>query len=94
MSIKSFRHNCLKRLFTHGTSRGISPDMTKRLLARLEALDTARELADLNIKSYRLHQWKGDRTIWSIDVSGAWRILFRWDEEGRFAYDVDLEQPH
>jgi plasmid maintenance system killer protein len=32
--------------------------------------------------------------LWSVDVNGPWRILFKWDAEHGMAYDVDLDQPH
>ncbi len=47
----------------------------------------------MDIPEFRLHQHKGDRKgIWSVDVSGNYRIFFKF-EDG-YAYDVDLGDPH
>jgi proteic killer suppression protein len=44
---------------------------------------------ELNVPGYRLHQLKGNQKgIWSITISGNWRITFRFDGAG--ANDVDL----
>jgi hypothetical protein len=48
---------------------------------------------ELNVPGYRLHQLKGNQKgIWSITISGNWRITFRFDEAG--ANDVDLIDYH
>ena len=42
---------------------------------------------------YRLHPLKGDMAgLWSISVSGNWRVVFRF--EGNEAVDVDLVDYH
>ncbi len=47
----------------------------------------------LDLPGYRLHQLKGDKKgIWSITVSGNWRITFRFDDGS--AHDVDLIDYH
>ena len=60
---------------------------------QLAALDTARNIDDLNLPGYRLHSLKGNRKgIWSITVSGNWRITFEFDEGN--AYIVNYEDYH
>ena len=42
---------------------------------------------------YRLHPLKGERRgLWSVRVSGNWRVVFRF--EGMEAVDVDLIDYH
>ncbi len=42
---------------------------------------------------YRLHALKGDRKgVWSITISGNWRIVFRFVDGD--AFDVDLTDYH
>jgi proteic killer suppression protein len=90
----SFRHKGLRDLFLKGQSAGVRPDLRKRSLARLDALDAATELRQLNLPGFRLHSLKGEQAgRWAIDVSGPWRITFGWSEDGD-AYRVDLEQYH
>ncbi|MGH8602978.1 MAG: type II toxin-antitoxin system RelE/ParE family toxin [Gammaproteobacteria bacterium] len=47
----------------------------------------------MGLPGFRLHPLKGDlKGLWSVSVSGNWRIIFRF-EEGH-AYDVDLVDYH
>jgi toxin HigB-1 len=92
--IRSFRHKGLRDLFLTGRSAGVRPDLGKRCLARLDALDAATELRQLDLPGFRLHPLKGDQAgRWAIDVSGPWRITFEWSATGD-AQRVDLEQYH
>lgn len=90
--IKTFRHKGLAKLWNKGKASDVPAELRKRILERLNALDSARSLHDLRVPQYRLHEWKGSPGLWSIDVSGQWRILFRFKDGD--AYDVDLQQPH
>lgn len=92
--IRSFRHKRLRDLLLTGRSAGVRPDLRKRCLSRLDALDAATELRQLDVPGFRLHALKGDRAGRSaVTVSGPWRITFEWSEDGH-AYGVDLEQYH
>ena len=55
----------------------------------LAILDSAKELGDLNVPAFRLHKLKRPPLdgCYSIDVSGNYRIVFRF-ENGN-ARDVD-----
>jgi proteic killer suppression protein len=91
--IKSWKHAELKTLFETGKARRIDTKLQKRCIARLTALDSAKDLRDLyGMSGYELHKWSGYDTKWSISVSGHWRITFDWIKGE--AYNVDLEQPH
>jgi len=47
----------------------------------------------MDFPGWRLHSLKGDRArLWSVRVSGNWRIVFRFD--GSEAVDVDLIDYH
>jgi proteic killer suppression protein len=59
--IKSFKHKGLRRYYETGSTRGIQAKHAKRLRMQLAALDTAVEIADLDIPGYGLHPLKGDR---------------------------------
>ena len=60
---------------------------------QLAALDSALTIEDLDILGYRLHQPKGDRKgIWSISVSGNWRITFEFTDGN--VYIVNYEDYH
>lgn len=91
--IKSFRSKVLAKVFLDGDSRDVPATLRKRVEQRLAVLDAATELRQLQTPSLRLHPWEPRSSgIWSIDVNGPWRIIFRWDNGD--AYEVDLVQPH
>ena len=70
--IRSFNNKRLKALFEDGITRGLPADLIERLTRRLDVLDAAAEIRDLNLPGFRLHQLKGDRKgTWSISVDSA-----------------------
>jgi toxin HigB-1 len=57
---------------------------------QLAALDTAYVIDDLNIPGYRLHPLKGNRAgIWSITVSGNWRLTFEFADGNVFILNYE-----
>lgn len=91
--IKTFKHKGLRLYFETGSTRGIQVKHAMRLRMQLTALNTAMEVSDLDIPGYKLHPLKGDRKgIWSITVSGNWRLTFEF-RDGH-AYLLDYEDYH
>lgn len=91
--IKSFKHKGLERLFTEGSAGGVQTNYAPRMRLILDALDAAEQIAELDVPGFRLHPLKGDkRNLWSIRVSGNWRITFSF-EEGN-AHMLNLEDYH
>ena len=91
--IVGFRHKGLKKFFESGDLRGIPAQHGARILRQLDVLDAAREVTDMDLPGWKLHQLKGARKgTWAVSVSGNWRITFRF--EAGDAYDVDLEDYH
>ncbi len=91
--IKSFKHKGLRRFYETGSARGIQAKHEKRLRMQLTALDTAKEINDLDIPGYKLHPLKGDRQgIWAITVNGNWRLTFEFSDGN--AYVLDYEDYH
>ena len=91
--IASFRHKGLQELFDSGRSARVPADMKKRIIVRLDALDAAKTLADLNRPGFRLHPLKGTAAgRYAIDVNGPWRLTFAWNDGTVSA--LDLEQYH
>jgi proteic killer suppression protein len=76
-----------------GNASRIAAKLRPRMALALSALDAAESPLELNIPGYRLHQLKGDQKgVWSIAMSGNWRITFRFEHGG--AHDVDLIDYH
>jgi proteic killer suppression protein len=90
--IKSFKHKGLAELFERGKSRKVRQDLQSRALRRLDSLDQAREIKDLNIPGFDFHGLHTKPKRYSIHVNGPWCITFEW--EGEDALRVDLEQYH
>ena len=90
--IKSFKHKGLAELFESGRSRRVRQDLQARCLARLDALDQAQTLQDINRPGFDFHTLRGLPKRYSLHVNGPWCITFEWDEGD--ALRVDLEQYH
>jgi len=90
--IQSFRHKGLKELFEMGSSRKVKEDLQSRALRRLDALNQAEDLSELNVPGFDFHPLRGKPQRYSLHVNGPWCITFEW-EQGQ-ALRVDLEQYH
>ncbi len=91
--IQSFRHKGLKLLYGRGDRRKVRADQADKIERILARLDQASEPGNMDLPGYRLHPLKGDLAgLWSVTVSGNWRIVFRFD--GGHAFDVDLIDYH
>lgn len=88
--IKSFKHKGLRRFFETGSTAGIQANHARRLRIQLTALDTAQVIEDLNLPGFRLHTLKGSRDgVWSISVSGNWRVTFEFVDGNAFLLDYE-----
>lgn len=66
---------------------------SRRLSMILDLLNHAVVAADMDFPGSRLHMLKGNLAgVWSVTVSGNWRITFRF-EDGN-AYIVDYQDYH
>lgn len=91
--IKSFRHKGLQKFFFDGTKKGIQAKHAEKLADILDQLNAASEIQDMNFPGSELHPLKGDlRGLWSVKISGNWRMIFRF-EKGE-ALDVDYVDYH
>ena len=91
--IKSFRHKGLKDFFETGSRRGLTSELATRVRVRLDVIDAAKTIADINLPGFRLHELKGRRAgTWSIRVTGNRRLTFKF-RDGH-AYDLELEDYH
>ena len=91
--IKTFRHRELKRLFQQGDPSKVRADQVSRIADVLAHMDRASQPSDLDLPGYRLHALKGDlKGMWSVALSGNWRIVFRFEDGD--AFDVDLVDYH
>ena len=91
--IRSFRHRGLKRLYERDDPSKVAANLANRIALALADLNDASSPRDIDMPGYRLHPLKGYmKGLWSISVSGNWRITFRFEDGD--VYDVDLVDYH
>lgn len=91
--IKSFKHKALRLFFINNQRRGLGRKDLARIRRILDRLDVVTSVVDMNLPGYGLHRLQGDRkNIWSVRVSGNWRITF--DFRDGDVFDVNLEDYH
>ena len=79
--IVSFTHKGLENFFYDGSKRGVQPRHASRLAIILDQLDAAHHVEDMRYPGSNLHQLKGQWAgYWSVNVSGNWRVMFRFEE--------------
>lgn len=94
MSIQSFKDKQLEKCWLLGACGKINTKLRLRLLNRLDYLDAAIEIEDLEFPpSNRLHSLKGKlKGYWAISISGAWRLIFQF--KNGHAYNVFYDNYH
>ena len=91
--ILSFAHKGLEQFFKTGRKSGIQAKHAKRLKLILGRLNASIAPEDMNLPGLYLHQLSGTRSdIWSVRVSGNWRVTFRFN--GEHAEIVNYEDYH
>lgn len=91
--IVSFNHKGLETFFKTGKTSGIQVKHSKRLTLILGRLNASTSPQDMNLPGLFLHQLVGSRSdIWSVRVSGNWRVTFRFN--GEHAEIVNYEDYH
>jgi len=91
--IKSFDHKSLERFFYDGDKRGIQPAHSQKIADILDRLDASVSIRDINYPGSNLHKLQGKlERLWSVKVSGNWRITFKFMEGN--AYVVEYRDYH
>ena len=91
--IRSFKHKGLEKYFLKGTKSGIQAKHAPRLKLILGRLSAATNPKDMDLPGLKLHELRGKKKgIWSVWVSGNWRITFRFI--GKDAELVEYEDYH
>ncbi|PLY14916.1 MAG: peptidase [Sedimenticola sp.] len=91
--ILSFKHKGLEKFFKTGKTSGIQVKHSNRLKLILGRLNASTSPNDMNLPGLFLHPLTGNRLdIWSVRVSGNWRVTFRFN--GEHAEIVNYEDYH
>jgi Plasmid maintenance system killer protein len=96
MQLVRFRHKGLRQLHDDGNAKAVPSAMTDKLRKLLLALETAEMLDQLDrFPGWKLHPLKGDlKGMWSLTVTGNWRLIFRYDEQTNTVSEIDLIDYH
>ena len=92
--IKTFSDRHTQEFYQKGSSRRFPPDISKRAMRKLEYINLATFLDDLQVPpSNRLHKLERERKgQYSISINDQWRICFRFIDGD--AYDVEFTDYH
>jgi toxin HigB-1 len=91
--IISFRNNALADLWSSGRSSKIDKRLHERVLLRLDRLNVAESVAEMNVPGFDFHPLRGfTPTRYTVHVNGPWCITFEFADGD--ATRVDLEQYH
>jgi proteic killer suppression protein len=92
--IKTFADKRTQELYVTGRSKRFPADVARRAARKLEYVDLAAQLEDLNVPpGNRLHALEGQRKgQYSISINAQWRICFTFMDGD--AYDVEICDYH
>lgn len=100
MQITGAKHKAIKALLASDTPRkvkGLDPKAAEKIHRQLSALQAAaniREVAD-SFPGWRVHELTPYRPgIWSLWVTGNYRLTFRLDAKAGTISEVDFEDYH
>jgi proteic killer suppression protein len=93
--IKSIKSKPLKVLWEKNDKSKLPSTQIKKIMFLLQIIDDLEEVPEdlKSLISFRPHPLKGDLLgYWSLDVSGNYRIIFRF--ENKNAFDLDYLDTH
>ncbi|MEA2884434.1 MAG: toxin HigB [Bradyrhizobium sp.] len=91
--IRTFRSRALADLFQSGKTAKIDQRMHRRIRVRLDTINEAAEIAEINLPGYNFHALSGFNPVrHSIHVNGPWCITLEY--RAGDAFNVDFEQYH
>jgi proteic killer suppression protein len=93
--IKSIKNKALKLLWEKNDESKLPSNQLKKIKVLLQVIDDLEHVPDdlKNLISLRPHPLKGNlEGFWSLDVTGNYRIIFRF--ENKNAFDVDYLDTH
>lgn len=93
--IKTFKHKGLKLLWEKDDGSKLPPMQLSKIMRILEIIDVLEKVPEdlMFFQSLRPHTLKGNlKGFWSLDVTGNYRIIFRFEEPD--AFDLDYLDTH
>lgn len=93
--IETIKSKALRLLWEKGDGSKLPPMQVKKIKLILQIIDDLEEVPEdlANLVSFRPHHLKGNlQGFWSLDVTGNYRIIFRF--ENKTAFDLDYLDTH
>jgi len=92
--IRSFADKATETLWVTGRLRRLPPEIARRALRKLSAVDAADRVEVLRVPpGNRLHSLTGDRAgQHAVRINDQWRVCFRFEDGD--AYDVQICDYH
>ncbi|WP_026632825.1 type II toxin-antitoxin system RelE/ParE family toxin [Dyadobacter alkalitolerans] len=95
--IVSIKHKGLKVFWTKGDKSKLPPNMMSKIERVMSIIDDLEVVPDdlQDLVFLRPHPLKGNlKDFWAMDISGNWRIIFKFDNQQGAAYDLDFIDYH
>jgi toxin HigB-1 len=91
--IKSIQHKGLRLFYEQEDASKLPAAHVNRIRTILTRLEFAKSLNDIGTPGSRLHPLSGNlKGFYAVNVSGNWRIIFRFDDGN--VHDVDYVDYH
>ena len=90
--LKRFRNKARAELWSSGSSRKIDSRLHERILRRLDRLDAATSVQQMDVPGFDYHSLHGKPRRYSVHVNGPWCLTFEFERGD--ALRVDLRQYH
>ena len=83
------------RLFAEGKRVKAFSGIARKAEMRLDQLDAATSLLDLDLPGNRLEALKGDRKgQYSVRINDQWRVCFEWSKDAKGPSNVAIVDYH
>lgn len=95
--IASFHHKGLKLFWTKGDKSKLPSTMVSKIERVLVIIDNLQIVPDdlEGLFHLRPHPLKGDlQDFWAMGITGNWRLIFKFDNQKKVAFDIDLVDYH
>jgi proteic killer suppression protein len=89
--IKTFRNKELAKLW-NGTKSKIDARFQDRIQRRLDRMDAAITITELDVPGFNFHPLKGKPQRYSVHINGPWCLTFEF--ENGDCLRIDFEQYH
>lgn len=93
--IDSFSDKGLEKFFEKGDESGLPASQIAKIRSILQQLSQISNPGEMNFPGSDFHPLKGNRKgVYSVKVTGNYRITFKFNKAQKIAFDVNYEDYH